>query len=79
VCPSPPDPSAERPDDDTAIGIETFVREVSGQWLVDIAVAFPDGVVRHSVNTYRTERHARIAAQWIRRAASRDIEGPTNG
>lgn len=66
-------------DDDTPIGVETFVRQESGEWLVDIAVAFSDGVVRHSVNKYRTERHAQIAAEWIRRAASRDIEGPTNG
>ena len=66
-------------EDDRAVGVETFVRQESGEWVVDIAVAFADGVVRHNVNRYRSERHARIAAHWIRRAASRDIEGPVNG
>lgn len=91
MSPSPPDEPPVRPSDVTSsaptddgdgvapIGVETFVRQESGEWLVDIAVAFPDGVVRHSVNKYRTERHAQIAAQWIRRGASRDIEGPING
>ena len=84
MSPSPPDEptggdTAGGGDDGAAVGVETFVRQESGEWIVDIAVAFPDGVVRHHVNTYRSERHARIAAQWIRRAASRDIEGPING
>ncbi len=79
MSPSPPDEPDDGRDDEAAIGVETFVRQESGEWLVDIAVAFSDGVVRHSVNKYRTERHAQIAAQWIRRAASRDIEGPING
>ncbi len=79
--PSPDDDPVDPDDatDDSAIGVETFVRQESGEWLVDIAVAFPDGVVRHNVNKYRTERHAQIAAHWIKRAASRNIEGPDNG
>lgn len=71
-------PGRDRPDRET-IGVETHVRNESGEWLVDLAVAFSDGVVRHTVNKYRTEREARIAASWIRRAADRDIEGPSNG
>ncbi len=67
------------PPGDDAIGVDTFVREEAGEWIVDIAVAFPDGVVRHNVNKYRTKREAEIAATWIKRAASRDIEGPVNG
>lgn len=70
--PDAPPPDAAR----QAAAVETFVREESGQWVVDIAVAFPDGVVRRTVNTYRTRRHAEIAARWILRAADRDIDGP---
>lgn len=61
------------------LGVETFVRCESGEWIVDIAVAFPDGVVRRSVNKYRTRREADVAARWIKRGASRQIEGPVNG
>lgn len=87
MCPSPDD-RAGRPDEGgseqplepagRAVSADTFVREEEGQWIVDIVVAFPDGVVRRSVNKYRTRRHAEIAASWIRRAADRDIEGPVH-
>jgi hypothetical protein len=61
------------------IAVDTVVSHERGRWVVEIVVAFPDGVVRHRINEYPTERHARIAADWIRRTADRDIEGPLNG
>lgn len=62
-----------------AVAVETYVTEASGRWTVEIAVIFEDGVVHRTVNDYRTKRHAEIAAQWIKRGANRDIEGPVNG
>ena len=59
--------------------METYVERRNGQWEVDIMVIFEDGVVRKTVNTFRTERRAQIAAEWIKRAAQRDIAGPING
>lgn len=64
---------------DRAYGVETYLEQVRGQWAVDIVVIFEDEVVRRRVNTYRTERMAQIAAEWIKRAAQRDIEGPIHG
>ena len=64
--------------DDVPIGVETFVREERGRWVVEIAVAFPDGVVRRRVSTYPTRRRAEIAASWIRRGADRETRGPTH-
>ena len=77
VSTSPPD--REPAPGEPAIAVETFVREERGQFTVDIVVMFPDGGVTRSVNSYRTRRHAEIAASWIKRAAQRDIEGPING
>lgn len=62
-----------------AFAVETYVEQVSGQWVVDLVVIFEDEAVRRRINTYRSERHARIAASWIKRAAERDIDGPING
>lgn len=62
--------------DGPPLAVETFVRCERGRWVVDIAVAFADGVVRRSVGDYSTEREAHIAATWIRRGADRDIDGP---
>lgn len=61
-----------------AVLVESIVREESGEWFVDIAVVLPDGVVRHTVNKYRSKRHADIAASWIQRGANRTIEGSIN-
>ncbi len=65
--------------DGPTLGVDTFVRNERGRWLVDIAVTFRDGVVRRHVGDYPTEREARIAANWIRRGADRDIDGPVDG
>ncbi|HTY71652.1 MAG TPA: hypothetical protein VMI11_04410 [Actinomycetes bacterium] len=62
-----------------AIGVEVEVVPERGQWAVDIIVIFDDGVVRRRIQTYRTERLARISAGYIKRGAERDISGPING
>ena len=70
----PPGAPGER-----AEGVETVVTEERGRWIVEIVVVFADGVVRRRINDYPTRRRAEIAADWIRRTADRDIEGPLNG
>ncbi len=62
-----------------ATAVETYVEPDRGQWRVDLAVFFDDEVVVRTINTYRTERKAMVAASWIRRAAERDIGGPLHG
>lgn len=62
-----------------ALAVETYVTEKAGRWVVEIAVMFEEGAVHRTVNDYKTRRHAEIAAQWIKRGANRDIEGPVNG
>ena len=62
-----------------AIAVETYVQQERGRWVVEIVVVFTDEVVRRRINDYPTRRHAEIAANWIKRGAQRDIEGPLNG
>jgi hypothetical protein len=64
---------------DRAYEVETYVEHRNGTWEVDIVVIFDDEIVRKTINTFRTERRAEIAASWIKRAAQRDISGPLNG
>jgi hypothetical protein len=59
--------------------VSTEVIEENGQWAVDIIVIFDDRVVRRRISTYRTKRHAEIAADLIKRTAERDIDGPLHG
>lgn len=59
--------------------VETEIVLERGQWAVDIIVLCDDGIVRKRIQTYRTEKMARIAADLIKRAAERDIAGPVNG
>jgi hypothetical protein len=74
----PPAPDRGRSGDE-AIAVDTYVSLDAGRWKVEIVVIFPDEAVRRTVNHYRTERQAEIAASWIKRAAQRDIEGPLHG
>ena len=65
-----PPATPDIPDD--AIGVTTLIGREGGQWVVYLEVAFRDGVRRHRIQSYRTERLARIAADVIRRGAMRD-------
>ena len=69
----------ERGTGDAAIAVDTVVSEERGRWYVEIVVVFADEALRRRVGGYRSRRHAEIAAQWIRRGAERDIEGPVHG
>lgn len=63
-----------------AYEVETYVVPDRGQWAVEIVVVFEDEVVRRRIQTYRTERLARISADLIKRTASRELPGgPVNG
>ncbi len=63
-----------------AFAVETMVVPERGHWAVDIVVVFDDEVVRRRIDTYRTERLARISADLIRRTALRELPGgPING
>lgn len=53
---------------------EAIVEREDGQWVVDVVVFFPDGVVRRRIGRYRTEALANTAARWIGRAANRDTD-----
>lgn len=60
----------ENPDE--AFLVETEIRHENGQWVVYLDVLFLDRAVHHKINAYPTRRKAEIAADWIKRAASRD-------
>jgi hypothetical protein len=67
------------PADAEPLATETYVTEQSGRWIVEIVVIFPDEAIRRTVNNYPSRHQAEIAASWIKRAAARDIKGPTYG
>ena len=63
-----------------ARSVDTVVFEENGRWVVDLVVIMDDGVVRRRIDSYHTERLARIHARYIKRGAERDIGGgPVNG
>lgn len=78
-----PDGSAGHPPPaggpDVALSVETLVYSEKGRWAVDVCVLFRDGVVRHRIETYPTERRAEISARLIKRGAERELRGPRYG
>ncbi len=62
---------------DEAIAVETYVESSKGRWVVEMVVVFPDEVVRKRITDYPTKRHAEIAADWMKRAAARDLPPPS--
>ena len=72
----PVGPDAAPPE---AESVETVVTPERGRWLVEVVVVFPDGVVRHRIDTFPTRQRAELTARLIRRAAERDLRGPRNG
>lgn len=57
---------------DDALGVTTLIGYERGRWVVYIEVAFADGVRRHRIQDYASERMARLAADQMRRGALRD-------
>ncbi len=72
--PNGPFPSVRR-----AESVETVIELDRGRWAVDIVVVFPDGVVRHRIDTFATRARAELSAGLIKRAAERDLGGPLHG
>jgi hypothetical protein len=60
-----------------AIAVETAIVEIGGRWAVDLIVIMEDGVIRHRIDTYHSERLAVIHARYLKRGAERDIGGGT--
>jgi hypothetical protein len=60
-----------------AIAVETAIVKINGRWAVDLIVIMDDGVIRHRVDTYHSERLAVIHARYLKRGAERDIAGGT--
>lgn len=65
-------PNAPENIDDEALMLLTEIVEERGQWVVYLEVVFPDRTVRHRIQAYPRKRLAEIAAQYIRRGASRE-------
>lgn len=66
--------------------VTTSVECEKGRWVVYLEVTFwetdrefPLKTVRHRLQDYHTEKRARVAAEIYRRAADRDLEGPSFG
>lgn len=74
-----PDPAAPLPHLRHALGVETVIEPEHGRWAVDLVVVFPDGVVRHRIDTFPTQARAEISARLIKRAAERELRGPLHG
>lgn len=68
-----------RANNEHADSVETVVYVERGRWVVEIVVMFPDGIVRHRIDTFSTKDRAEISARLIKRAAERDLRGPLNG
>jgi len=52
--------------------VHTEVVEEDGRFTVVLHVVFPDGAVRHRLQTYHTRERAELAARIVHRTAERD-------
>lgn len=52
--------------------VSTDVIEESGRFTVVLDVVFPDGAVRHRLQSYHTRQRAELAARIMRATAERD-------
>ncbi|HMQ55129.1 MAG TPA: hypothetical protein PKE64_29350 [Anaerolineae bacterium] len=71
---------------ENAVWVETSVEAEKGQWVVYLDVGFwepnePDNIQvrRHRIQVYARRRQAEIAAEWIKRAAGKDLAAPPSG
>ncbi|MFV9507249.1 MAG: AP2 domain-containing protein [Oscillochloridaceae bacterium umkhey_bin13] len=62
-----------------ALAASTSVVYARGQWVVYLEVIFWDETRRFRIESYPSERKALLAADWIRRAAQRDLPHPPTG
>jgi hypothetical protein len=85
---SPPPRRREVSDDvppfpDAALHVRSIVREEQRRWVLYLEFTMmpdtPDHVVTHRIADYPTQRHADLAAQWMVRAAERDLPHPPLG
>ncbi len=58
--------------------VSTEVLEESGRFVVVLHVVFPDGAVRHRLQSYHTRARAELAARIVHATADRD-HGPDWG
>jgi hypothetical protein len=61
-----------------AAWVETVIEHEHGRWAVDVVVCFPDGVIRHRIDTFPTGPRAEISARLIERAAERELRGQSD-
>lgn len=52
--------------------VSARVVEERGRWQVILDFVFPDGAVRHQVNSYHTRQKAEVAARLMKAAAERE-------
>jgi uncharacterized protein YfaP (DUF2135 family) len=52
--------------------VSTSVVADRGQWTVVLDVVFPDGAIRHRLQTYHTKARAELAARIVLATAERD-------
>lgn len=64
---------------DEALAVDTYVKAEKGQWVVYMDVIFWTETVQHRIRAYPSRRQAEIAADWIKRAARRDLRQPPTG
>ncbi|HWO66861.1 MAG TPA: hypothetical protein VNO31_43195 [Umezawaea sp.] len=62
--------------DKRPISVDTAAEPEYGRWAVDVLVTFPDGVVRHRIDTFSTRALAEASARLIKRASERELRGP---
>lgn len=73
----PPDGPPDGQGDDSAAVLGCEVTADHAGWWVELVVGFTDDVARRRIGPYLTEKHAKVAAHHIRRAADRDAPPPT--
>jgi len=64
---------------DAAVAAQTSVVYERSQWVVYLEIIFRAETRRYRIEAYRSERQARIAADWIERAAQRELPHPPTG
>jgi hypothetical protein len=72
-----PDPPEGFPAE--ALEVRSSIAYERGRWVVYLEVVFWDETRRYAIQSYHSERLATIAADWMVRAAQRDLPHPPTG